>query len=232
MFMTQIHLTETFAPDAFADLILREQLHRFSNSFQIIAALARQCNRDGGTLDTALMLEALEERTRALTTVHRLLATSFEMCEFAGHVHEIARELVRSFGRSDAIVLQIDHFWLPQKHRFRLGLIVAELVTNTLKHSLRGCAEGLIEISARATSRTVILTVCDSNRKSLNGKRPLPSPIVAGLAESIGGIAEVVDQNGYAARVILPRDEQPAPVIEGTWSRVPVRRTMSARVLH
>lgn len=230
--MTQIYSTKPLAPELFSDLLLREQLHRFSNSFQIVAALARRCDGKGGTRETALMTEALNARLDALTTVHRLLATSFEMQDFAYHLHEIARELVRSFGRTDAVILQMDRFWLPENHRFRLGLIVSELVTNALKHSLCDCAEGLIEISGHTSSRTVILTIADSNRKTLGGTRPLPSPIVAGLAESIGGFAEVVDQNGYAVRVVLPREEQPFQVIEGTWSPFAAPRVTSVEVLH
>jgi two-component sensor histidine kinase len=225
--MNQMHSAQPFAPEMSSDLLLREQFHRFSNSFQVVAALARRCTRGGGVLDTALMVEAIEERLRALAVLHRLLATGFEMRDFAGHVGEVARELVRSFGRTDAVILRVGRFWLPEKHRFRIALIVNELVTNALKHSLCDCAEGLIEISARANGRAVILTVADSNRKTLDGVLPLPSPIVAGLAESIGGVAEVVDQDGYAVRVVLPWDEQPHQVVEGIWSPA-VMRTTSA----
>ena len=226
--MSQSYSTNPFTPEMFSDLLLREQLHRFSNSFQVVAALARQCNREPAGFDTAMMVEALEERLHALMMLHRLLAKGFEMRDFAGHVGEIARELVRSFGRTDAVILRIERFWLPENHRFRVGLIVSELVTNSLKHSLCDCAEGLIEISARTRCRDVVLTVADSNRKALDGGRTLPSPIVAGLAESIGGIAEVVDQNGYTARVVLPINEQPVQVIEGIWSRAAVTSTLSA----
>ncbi len=226
--MTQIYSAEPFTPGMFSDLLLREQLHRFSNSFQIVAALARQCNREPGVFDAASMVATLEERLHALMTLHRLLATGCQMHDFADHVGGVARELVRSFGRTDAVILRIDHFWLPERHRFRLALIVNELVTNALKHSLRDCAEGLIEISARTNDRAVILTVADSNRKMLGGGCPLPSPIVAGLAESIGGVAEVVDHNGYAVRVVLPWDEQPHQVIEGTWTPAATMRTPSA----
>jgi two-component sensor histidine kinase len=225
--MSKMHSAKPFAPEMFSDLLLREQLHRFSNSFQIVAALARQCHSGAGAPDTVLMIEALEERLHALATVHRLLATACEMHEFGRRVREIACELVRSFGRTDTVVLRTDHFWFPEKHRYRLCLIVNELVTNALKHSLCKCEEGLIEISARTFDRTVVLTVADSNRKSLRGLRPLPSPIVAGLAESIGGAAEVVDQNGYAVQVVLPWDEQLTRVIEGSWSRK-LMPTMSA----
>jgi two-component sensor histidine kinase len=225
--MNQIYSTKSRTPETFSDLLLREQLHRFSNSFQIVAALARQCNRQPSVFDAALMAEALEERVKALMSLHRLLATSCEMLGFAGHVGEIARELVRSFGRTDAVALRIERFWLSENHRFRVGLIVSELVTNALKHSLCDCTEGLIEISARTIGRTIVLTVADSNREKLDGRRPLPSPIVAGLAESIGGVAEVVDENGYTARVMLPWDERPAQVIEGIWSPVSAPRPMS-----
>ncbi|HEY8943967.1 MAG TPA: ATP-binding protein [Polyangiaceae bacterium] len=217
--MNQIHSARPFVPEMSSDLLLREQFHRFSNSFQIVAALARQCNREVDPIDSALMIEALEERMRALAALHRLLATGFEMRDFASHVGEIARELVRSFGRTDGVILRTDRFWLCEKHRFRLALIVNELVTNALKHSLCNCSEGLIEISVRAVDDAVILTVVDSNREPLNGRIPRPSAIVAGLAESIGGAAEVVDDNGYVARVILPREQQPSQVIEGIWSR-------------
>jgi two-component sensor histidine kinase len=179
------------------------------------------------------MVEALKERLHALATVHRLLATGVEMRHFAEHVRGIARELVRSFGRADIVVLRADHFWLPEKHRFRLGLIVGELVTNALKHSLSNCTEGLIEISVRSIDRAVILTVADSNRETLDGRRRLgPSPIVAGLAESMGGVAEIIDQNGYAVRVVLPWDEQAAQVIEASWSRRAPGPALSAGRLH
>lgn len=230
--MTQILSPKYIAPDMFEDILLREQLHRFSNSFQIVAALARQCSRKSGAHDTASMLEALEDRLHSLTTLHRLLATNFEMPDFAGRVHEIARKLVRSFGRTDGVILHVDRFWLPEQHRFRLGLIVSELVTNALKHSLYSCAEGLIEISVRTSGCSIILTVVDSNRKALNGRRLLPSPIVAGLAESIGGVAEVVDQNGYAARVTLPREERPFEIIEGSWTRPAMMPAMTSAALH
>jgi two-component sensor histidine kinase len=225
--MNQIHSATPFAPEMFSEILLREQLHRFSNSFQIIAALAGQCNREAGAPDAPAMVEALHQRVHALATLHRLLATGCEMREFGNRLREIARALVRSFGRTDAVALRTDRFWFPEKHRFRLCLIVNELVTNALKHSLCHCDEGLIEISARTFDRTVVLTVADSNRKSIHGRRPLPSPIVAGLAESIGGVAEVVDQNGYAAQVVLPWDEQLTRVIEGSWSRK-LMPTMSA----
>lgn len=228
--MNQIYSAQPYAPEMFSELLLREQFHRFSNSFQIIAALASQCNREAGTPETALMVEALGERLQALSRVHRLLATGFEMCDFAERVRAIANELVRSFGRTDGVSLQIERFWLSERHRFRLCLIVNELVTNALKHSLSSCEEGLIEISARSFDRSIVLTVVDSNREALRGRHPLPSPIVAGLAESIGGVAEVIDRDGYAVRVVLPRDEQPAQAIEGIWSQAPVARTLAAGV--
>lgn len=228
--MTRIHSAKPFASEAFSDILLREQHHRFSNSFQIVAALAHRCRRGVGRLDTASMVDALEERLSALASFHRLLATSFEMPQFADHVREIARELVRAFGRTDAVILRINRFWLSEKHRVRLGLIVGELVTNVLKHSLSNCAEGLIEISALADARVLILTVTDSNRKTLAARRPHPSPIVAGLAESIGGVAEIVDQDGYSARVVLPLDERPAQMIGDDWSLATTVRIMPTGV--
>ncbi|MFA6115234.1 MAG: HWE histidine kinase domain-containing protein [Sphingomonas sp.] len=226
--MTPIHSAKPLAPEASSELLLREQFHRFSNSFQTIASLVRQCTRQAGGLDTAQMVGALEERLHALATLHRLLATGFEMRDFAGHVSAIARELVRSFGRTDAVILRIDRFWLPEAHRFRLALIVNELVTNVLKHSLCDCAAGLIEISARTNGRVVMLTVADSNRSPLDSGRLLPSPIVSGLAESIGGVADVVDQNGYAVRVVVPWDDHAPRVIEGVWSPTAALRAAPA----
>ena len=226
--MHQVHSAKPLASEMSSDLLLREQFHRFSNSFQIVAALARQCSRESDPLDSAMMIGALEERMRALASVHRLLASGFEMRDFAAHVGEIARELIQSFGRTDGVILRIDRFWLCEKRRFRLALIVNELVTNALKHSLCDCSEGLIEISVRNVDHAVILTVADSNRKALDGRRPLPSAIVASLAESIGGVADVIDRNGYAARVILPGEQQPAQVIEGIWSRSASTKPVSA----
>lgn len=230
--MNQIHSAKSFSGEMLSDLLLREQLHRFSNSFQIVSSLANECGREAKRSDAAEMVEALKERLNSLAAVHRLLVTGVEMHEFARHMHEIARELVRSFGRTDIVILRADRVWLPEKHRFRIGLIVNELVTNVLKHSLCNCAEGLIEISLSSIGCAVVLTVSDSNCEALDRRRPLaPSPIVAGLAQSMGGVAQVVDQDGYAVQVVLPWNEQAPQVIEGCWSRA-ARPARSAGTLH
>ena len=216
----------------FTDLLLREQLHRFSNSFQIVAALANQCKNERAEFGKAGTMREFEQRLDALTALNRLLASNCQMQDLGDHLGRIARALVRSFGRTDAVVLRLDRFWLSEECRFRLALIVNELVTNALKHSLCGCEQGLIEITARSSCRTITLTVADSNRKPLHDARPLPSPIVAGLAQSIGGVAEVVDHEGYAARVVLPKEERPIDRFSDGWVLTDAVLTMPVGVPH
>ena len=191
-----------------ADLLITEIHHRFSNSLQIISALARQCERvrnDPGRLDA--VLRDLTSRLEGFARVHRELSTPFARAGFKRRCQQVSRALVGSFGRMDDVYVRADSHDLSADCEDRLLLIVAELVTNVLKHSLRGHAAGYIEVRLSSRPGVLELAVSDSARSAVADRAPAPSRIVAALAATMGGRAYIDDRSGYTACVSLPSSD-------------------------
>ena len=193
-----------WSPEDDTAMLFAELNHRFFNSFQVIAALARQAGR-ASRAELAPMLEDLDSRLVALAQVHRLLAFSPTRDGIEQHCRMLCRHLVKGFGRSDHVELRIEHDDLPTKWVELLPLILVEMVTNVLKHSLAGRPAGVITIALDAAPTGFELIVADTSGAPCPSPPPPPSRTVAALAKSLDGSAFVYDRNGYVAGVRLPR---------------------------
>lgn len=198
-------------------LLLTEFNHRLFNTLQMIWSYLSLCSRAASLQDARKMLSEFDDRIRSLAALHDLLATPIE-----GHLEDecrsIALLLLKSFGREDVVPrIRMEDLPLDDGQRLRVALLVVELLTNVLKHSLVGDCGGTVWVDLRLNRGWVELTVCDS-RKQPAPSEP-PSRIVSALARGLSGEAQVVDHDGYTACVRFPL-LQPDPA--GAWIRCPV----------
>ena len=193
-----------WSPEGDTAMLFAELNHRFFNSFQVIAALARQAGR-ASCADFAPLLEALDSRLVALAQVHRMLSYSATRDGIEQHCRTLCRHLVEGFGRSDRVELRFEYDDLRAEWVELLPLIVVEMVTNVLKHSLAGRPAGVITIALDAVPTGFELTVADTSGAPCPSPAPPPSRTVVALAKSLDGSAFVSDRDGYVAGVRLPR---------------------------
>lgn len=184
-------------------LLVTEIHHRVMNSFQVISALAQRCSRVREIDDLPPVLDDLADRLAAFAAVHRQLAMP-PSGYFADYCSTLGTNLVAAFGRSDAIHVMMDAIDLPESWLARVALIVAELLTNCLKHSLSSTVSGSIRLDLRVSHDRLVIEAQDSAAGPIPQRAPKPSRVVSALSASLGGEACVVDRQGYCARVTLP----------------------------
>ena len=214
-------------------LLVAELHHRVMNSFQVISALAMRCGRVKQITELSPILGDLENRLSAFASVHRQLAMPPSSC-FVEHCRTLGHALVAAFGRLDAVHVRMDPVNLPPRSLARISLIVAELTTNCLKHSLRSAGAGSIHIELRIASGQLVIEAQDSAACPISGDPPEPSRIVAALATSLGGSARVIDNGGYCVRITLPLQARRAFVVdenEGLVTAFPSPPVIPARLL-
>jgi two-component sensor histidine kinase len=189
-------------------VLLAEFNHRLCTTLQIIAAMMARCREANGCA-TAVALSEFEERLRTLGALHRLLATApLEALE--SHCRKVCILLVRAFGREDVTpVVAMDDVALTAEQMFRLPLLVAELVTNVLKHSLAEQNGGAIWVDLRRRGDDIELAVSDS--RATPGPSFAPSPIVEALAQGLQGEAFVNDADGWVAGALIPSAARRSP---------------------
>jgi len=149
------------------EVLLREIHHRVKNNLQVISSLL---SLQAGSLEDPAAREMLKEsqnRVRSMALVHDQLHRSRDLSRigFREYVKNLCASLFSSYGIDSArIALRVDveDVSLPIDTAIPCGLIIHELVSNSLKHAFPDGRSGEIFIRlARVPGRGKLLTVCD-----------------------------------------------------------------------
>ena len=193
--------------DSVSDLLVDELTHRFYNSLQVINSLLSTATRRDAAPDTMMsMLDIVRDRVAALSSLHRRLARSRDVCGvLEHHCREVCLDLVRAFGREDVTPwLRMEDISLPQGDESRLIYLVTELVTNAIKYS-RTDGAGMIWIELkRRTANEVELLVRDNGVSGPTVTITQAPRIAGALAKSLGGELAVRRDDGFVASVRFP----------------------------
>jgi two-component sensor histidine kinase len=207
-------------------VLLAEFNHRMCNTLQIIAAMVARCRRDPDGSATPVLLGELDERLRALGALHRLLVIPPPPKALENHCRKLCILLAQAFGRKDVTPwVVMEDLDLSPEQTFRLPLLVVELVTNVLKHSLADQDGGEIWVDLRQRRGDIELTVSDS--RITPGPMFAPSRIVEAMAQALNGEAFVKDADGWVAGVLIPSDRKPIQVLQAVAGRISERRAPS-----
>ncbi|MBK8023298.1 MAG: PAS domain S-box protein [Chloroflexi bacterium] len=133
------------------EVLLREIHHRVKNNMQVISSLlALQAGYTNDDQATQMFRES-QNRIRSMALVHELLYQSQDLAQidFVRYVRELTRHLIHSY-LSDAsrVELQIvaTELLLDIDMAIPCGLIINELVSNSLKHAFPNHRRGKIQI--------------------------------------------------------------------------------------
>lgn len=206
------------------ETLLRETHHRICNSLQIIASLLALDARRTSSGEARQHLRKAQQRIIAVATVQRQLqgACGSDEIQLAPYLSELGASLSASvIGDAARIAIDIhaDACAVPSDAAARMGLIVAELVINAVKHAFRSeTTNGVIVVTYRIEEQGWRLTVSDNGVAAPDGLRPnhgdgSGTDIVASLVESLGARIETsrrLDPAGTAVSIYGPLTEAQA----------------------
>lgn len=207
------------------EVLLKEVYHRVKNNLQIISALLRMQARR--VRDTAA-LEALENsisRVMAMSMVHEKLyqaqnLVSIDFLSFAQSLISFLNQLTIG-SRADVIVeLDGEPLALSIDQAIPLGLVLNELVTNSLKYAFPESLGGRVRIHIDTDGPdTARVTVEDNGVGLADGVDIENTPglgfrIVHMLVEQLQGVLEIKSHRGLrvTVRVPLPPERPPEPL--------------------
>lgn len=199
------------------EVLLSEVHHRVKNNLQIISSLLAL---QSGYVKDERVLGALSDsqsRIRSMALIHEHLYRSEDLAniDISEYARNLASNILHAFSdKAPRVSLEIraDHVFLPVERVFSCGLIINELVTNSLKHAFPGGRAGrvLIEFSV-VNEDGFMLSVKDDGiglpsdldyRKS----ESLGFQLVANLAQmQLRGRLEVSTNGGTTVRVEFGR---------------------------
>lgn len=158
------------------EVLLKEIQHRVKNNLQVISSLLdlqTDYVRDKRAFE---MFNEAQNRVRSMALIHEAWSQSKDLSrvDFAEYVRNLGTYLFRSYGvKSDRIELKInaDNASLSVDNAVQCGLIINELVSNSLKHAFPRRKKGEISVGlhqgngksdspCRATRRVALHSHC------------------------------------------------------------------------
>ncbi len=191
------------------EMLLREIHHRVKNNLQLISSLLnlqlRQVKRKDETFEE--IFEKIQGRIMAMALVHGALygSENLESIDVSRYVQSIVAGLQASSSRSIkelGIKTDVKNISLDINAALACGLIVNELVTNSLKHAFPDGREGEIVVTLGPIGEKEFqLTVRDNGigmPQHIDLERPesLGLDLVASLAKQLDGTVEFATGNG------------------------------------
>jgi chemotaxis family two-component system sensor kinase Cph1 len=188
------------------DFLLKEVNHRVQNSLTIVSAFLRMQARHAEPVVQEQLAQA-EQRLRAVGLVHRRLYqdNDVQIVDLARYLGELVGELSSTLDPrwGPQVSLDLSPMWIDPERTISIGLIVSELLTNSVKYAYGG-EPGPIMVSLEQTGESFRLTIADRGR-GMSGKiegTGFGSRVINALVERLNGTITSED-NEPGLRTVL-----------------------------
>jgi two-component sensor histidine kinase len=137
------------------ELLLREIHHRVKNNLQIVSSmlnLQSEYFRDPRTVE---LLAESQNRIRSISLIHDMLYRSNDLyrVNLGEYIESLTAHLIRSFGNERSKIdlrIKAENIILGLDTAIPCGLIINELVSNSLKYAFPDGRKGLITVDLRS----------------------------------------------------------------------------------
>lgn len=211
----QTHATEMESSVKEKEVLLQEIHHRVKNNLQVVISLL---NLESARIKDKEMIQILKEsqtRIRSMALIHEKLYQSkdFSRVDFDGYVRNLASYLFRTYKASaGAIELEVDvhDVYLGIDRAIPCGLIINELVTNSLKYAFPEGRGGkiVVELHPEGTGH-IMLCVRDNGvgfpaDLDLENSESLGMSLVVTLTNQLGGKLTMDGSHGASFTIVFP----------------------------
>lgn len=196
-----------------ANTLFRELQHRVANNLQFVAALLtlRKKTLERGS-PGARALEAARTRLEMMARVHRRLHAPSSVDQPVGpYLERLCLDLIQASDTPAVrLTVKAEPIILDVESLMSLSLIVAELVTNSLKHAFQGRADGSICIDFETGRGCYQLAISDDGPGRPNGfehaeSGSLGQGILQSLAKQLRGRICFENGRGATTRLVFER---------------------------
>jgi len=206
------------------ETLLREIHHRVKNNMQVMSSLLSLQARAALNPETRRMLEDNQNRIQSMALLHEILYQSEDlaMVDFPKYVLRTVDNLFRSCGVKDGQIrlhTELDQLALELDDALPFGLLISEVVSNSLKHAFPQGRSGEVSVFLHQQSDTTISLRLSDDGIGLPAEldwsttRSLGLRLVRTLAQQLRGNLEVRSQGGTEVRLtfqVRHRDANPS----------------------
>lgn len=198
------------------DVLLREIHHRVKNNMQVIASLL-SIQSNSVNRELRPYFQDNMQRIRAMARIHESLYASDNLAQvdFATYLASLCEDLRSSFGARDRVVCTIEAppLSFPIDIATPLGLLLNEVISNSLKHGFSGNGQGRIDVTISPNENEIAFIVQDNGAGlppdlDLATDRSMGLRLIRILAQQLGATYSFKRPpvGGALFRLVMPAD--------------------------
>ncbi len=150
------------------ELLFREMHHRTKNNLQLLSSLLSLRERNSKIPDVQQALQSSKDSVGAISLLHHRLYQKgdYRSVDFKPYLNDLTNYFIGAFGlkeRNIDLKCKCDDLQLDTDTAIPLGLIINELVTNSIKHAFDERGEGEIGIDLKLTGNQTLKLIVRDN---------------------------------------------------------------------
>ena len=190
--------------------LLRELQHRAKNSFNMISSMVSLAETSSASDEAKTALMEIGSRIKAVTEMYDLLYSTDSIIDV--HLDEYLSRVASSLrGISKKITFEnkLDAIIVAVKTAIPLGIITAELITNSFKHAFPANKKGKIILLLKKSNIGAIIEVNDNGKGlpdefNISSIDSLGLQLVHALAEQVDGSFKIESKKGTKCVLEFP----------------------------
>ncbi len=189
------------------DFLLKEIHHRVKNNLQVISSLLKLQSREITDKSAQLALDEGRNRVRSMALIHQNLYQKDNLTgiKMRDYIKQLAQELIDTY-RIDItkvnLNLDIDDINLDVDSAIPIGLIINELMTNSMKYAFSNNSRGEISIALSQESGVLLLQVGDDGKgfdPNQNSSNTFGQRLISAFAERLRADYSLTTDDGTQA---------------------------------
>ena len=210
---TDIYQKKLESSNAQKEILLKEIHHRIKNNLNLISSILGLQQRKLSKENNELCRKALEESRLRISTISLVHSTlykeaNFVSIDFKTYVQNLSTNIRFMSKKNIEIEIQIKNIYLNSDKTLMLGILLNELLTNSIKYAFNNQEEGRIFIALIKEENKYTLDYCDfSNEtvdiKALKESKSLGIHLLHIATDELEGTLSISNDKGLTYQLIF-----------------------------
>jgi len=189
-------------------ILLKEIHHRVKNNLQVVNSLLKFQSREIEDEKILGMFKKAQKRVLSMAMLHEKLYRSDDLksINIKDHFTVLTEDLIKNYAVDKKITLEINIDEIDNigiETLTSLGLIISELITNSLKHAFKETNEGTIMVSFKQVNTIYELIVGDDGVGFVSKEESagLGTKLTQIFTKQLGGTIEIMKKPGTVYKI-------------------------------
>jgi len=214
--ITDLKLMENQLRDSLRqkEMLIREVNHRVKNNLALITSLLRLQGKGIEDSKAKQLFAESEGRVKAISMIHERLykSTSVSSLNFGDYLRALAKNVFQAFAVNERVQLKLD---IPDiisdvDTLIPCGLILNELLTNSLKYAFPDSIEGVVTVRFYESGNKYHMVVSDngigmSSSEEIGSINTMGLMIVDSLVKQINGDIKIENAGGTTVNIAFQK---------------------------